>query len=162
MSWWHKNDNSFLFTDVAKIPKPEAVHFETSSKTASFEVNNNYMNLIAKVELQKPDGSWDQTQQLLVAPGQYAFHEMPISESVNKLRVRFCLETDEIVCGHYSEAAIVDVRPATTRGGIDWQIPVTVVFVLAILIGLVCLACCCCKNRINSGHGSKKEAHRDR
>ena len=107
------------------------------------------MNLIAKVELQKPDGSWDQTQQLLVAPGQYAFHEMPISESVNKLRVRFCLETDEIVCGHYSEAAIVDVRPATTRGGIDWQIPVTVVFVLAILIGLVCLACCCCKKAKN-------------
>ena len=116
--------------DVAKIPQPENVHFETTSNTASFNVNNNYMPLVAKVELQNPDGTWIHYDQLGIDPGSYSFGELPIvAQVVNNLRVRLCLETDEILCGPYSGAEFVDVRPSISQGGLDWQIPLIIALI---------------------------------
>ena len=38
------------------------------------------------------------------------FFEKPVMETVSNLRVRFCLQTNELMCGPYAEALIVDVR----------------------------------------------------
>ena len=39
------------------------------------------------------------------------FFEKPVMDSpVSNLRVRFCLQTNELMCGPYAEALIVDVR----------------------------------------------------
>ena len=149
--------------DVAKIPQPEDVHFETTSNTASFSVNNNDMPLVAKVELQNPDGSWVHYDQVSIDAGSYSLGEMPIeAQIVNNLRIRLCLETDDILCGPYSKAKFVDVRPVTQQNALNWQIPLIVVFIcLSLLVGCCLVIKCCCRNKINSGHASKKEA-RDR
>ena len=88
-----------------------------------------------------------------------------MSESiVQNLRVRFCLELNELMCGPYEEALVVDVRPnAATSASLKqpWVIGVIVVIVLLTVMALlIILHCCCCKKAkslknddMNSNHG---------
>ena len=68
---------------------------------------------------------------------------------VQNLRVRFCLEMNELLCGPYEEALVVDVRPnAATSASLKqpWVIGVIVVIVLLALMALlIILRCCCCR-----------------
>ena len=76
---------------------------------------------------------------------------IPVKEPVrNNLRVRLCLQTNELMCGPYSEALIVDVKPnATTSAGLmggSWMIIVVVVLVILALVALMIAArCLCCR-----------------
>ena len=83
---------------------------------------------------------------------------------VQNLRVRFCLEMNELLCGPYEEALVVDVRPnAATSASLKqpWVIGVIVVIVLLALMALlIILRCCCCRkakslknDELNSNHG---------
>ena len=111
--------------DVNSIPKPENVHYETESKKAFFDVNRadkKYMPLVAKIELLIPESAtWMDYVELGIEPGSsHAFKETnQIRDKVVKnLRVRLCVDqSDEILCGPYTEAQIVDVRPASYNQG---------------------------------------------
>ena len=73
-------------------------------------------------------------------------------ETVSNLRVRFCLTTNELMCGPYTEALVVDVRPnaattsaAASLAGQPWLIAVVVVVVvLSLAVALAFVRCCCC------------------
>ena len=72
-------------------------------------------------------------------------------ETVSNLRVRFCLQTNELMCGPYTEALVVDVRPnaattsAASLAGQPWLIAVVVVVVvLSLAVALAFVRCCCC------------------
>ena len=47
------------------------------------------------------------------------FLQVPIAtaEAVSNLRVRFCLEANDVLCGSYAEAKLVDVSPAVGGSG---------------------------------------------
>ena len=134
--------------DIAMIPKPDNVHYEKSTGHASFTVDDTPLYLIAKVELENPDGSWRHFDGLVM--NQETFGEMPVPEPVGNLRVRLCLKTNELMCGPYNEALIVDVRPnARTSAAFSepWLIGLIVILVLLTLIALlVIIRCCCCSN----------------
>ena len=80
-----------------------------------------------------------------------AFGEVAIKKNlVSNLRVRFCLEVNEVLCGHYAEAVIVEVRPNAATSGASlnepWVIGIIVVIViLALMAVLIVLRCCCFK-----------------
>ena len=81
------------------------------------------MPLVAKIELLIPDSAtWMDYVELGIEPGSsHAFKETnQIRDKVVKnLRVRLCVDqSDEILCGAYTEAQIVDVRPASYNQGI--------------------------------------------
>jgi echinoid protein len=67
------------------------------------------------------------------------------------LRVRLCLETNELLCGAYAEALVVDVRPnAATSASLrePWVIGIIVVIIILALVSiLIIIKCCCCKNK---------------
>lgn len=133
--------------DVAMIPKPDNVHYEKSTQKASFNIDDTPLHLIAKIELEDERGSWNHYNGFLIDSN---FGEMPVSKPVSNLRVRFCLETNELMCGPYTEALIVDVRPnATTSAGLaqPWLIGVVVfVVILSLTAALFLIKCCCCGN----------------
>ena len=82
-----------------------------------------------------------------------AFGEVGIKKNlVSNLRVRFCLEVNEVLCGHYAEAVIVEVRPNAATSGASlnepWVIGIIVVIViLALMAVLIVLRCCCFKSK---------------
>jgi echinoid protein len=138
--------------DVAKIPTPENVHFEKTTNTASFNVVNDYLPLVAKVELENSDGTWVHYDQLSMTPGSSALGEMPITaEIVNNLRVRLCLETNEVLCGPYSGAKFVDVRPSISTAGQPWLIGIVIfIVVFGIMAVIITIKCCCYRSKSNT------------
>jgi len=110
--------------DAATIPRPSAVHYERSTGTASFRVENvNGANsrtfaLVARVELENEDGTW--SHYAGVDGGSHdSSGELQVRRPVEAgLRVRLCLRDNELLCGPYAEALVVDVRPgARTQDG---------------------------------------------
>lgn len=135
--------------DAAKIPIPSNVHFEKSTQTASFDLYQTNLHLIAMIELENGDGTWSLYDHVDMA--QKSFEEVSISNGFkHNLRVRFCLELNEVLCGPYAEALVVDVRPNAATSAFSniksWVIAVIVVIVLLALMSLlIILRCCCCK-----------------
>lgn len=145
--------------DVAKIPKAESVHFEKTTNTASFLVQNDYLPLVAKVELENPDGTWVHYDDLPLV-SRNSIEEMPIAaQVVNNLRVRLCLETNEILCGPYAEAQFVDVRPSIGSG---LSQPALIAVVIAVVLGgllavVITIKCCCCRKGAASSKKTSSE-----
>ena len=133
--------------DVTKIPVPKNVHFEKSTNKASFQLADTSLTLVAKIELENEDGTWRQYDELSMENSD--FGEMDVKQPVSNLRVRLCLETNELLCGAYAEALVVDVRPnAATSASLrePWVIGVIVVIIILSLVSiLIVIKCCCCK-----------------
>lgn len=132
--------------DVMQIPKPNNVHFETSTNTASFSFKNEFLPIVAIIELENPDGTWSHYSQIPM--GDSDLGQMKISAPVNNLRVKLCLESNEHLCGPFENAQIVEVRPNIDGGSIaqPWVIAVVVVIVIAGLFAvIVIIKCCCCR-----------------
>ena len=53
------------------------------------------------------DGSWQHLRTVSLKTKPYKFIVNPITQFEN-VRVRICLESDELLCGPYNEASIVD------------------------------------------------------
>jgi len=142
--------------DITQIPKPENVHFETSKNLVSFNVRNEFLPLMAMVELENADGSWTHYDQLTL--GDSNLGELPIVSPITNARVRLCLETNELMCGPYETAQIVDVRPNLEGVSIaqPWVIGVVIFIVISGLIGtIIIVKCCCCRSM-----SQKKEKER--
>ena len=134
--------------DAARIPVPRNVHFEKTTQKASFSVrDSNSLDLIAMIEVENGDGTWSLYDNLPMQS--QPFGEVSVKNLVSNLRVRFCLEVNEVLCGPYAEALVVDVRPnAATSASLNepWVIGVIVVFIiLALMALLIVLRLCCCK-----------------
>merc|ERR1712029_219503 len=132
--------------DVAKIPSPQDVHFEKTTNTASFRVQNDKFPLVAKVELENPNGNWELYDELALAPGSSNFAELPVKAAIiNSLRVRLCLDTtNEILCGDYTPAKFVDVRPVVASSmGKAFIAGIIIAVIVAICIFIcICVRCC--------------------
>ena len=139
--------------DAKQIPVPSNVHYEKSTRKASFGLSNSRssaMELIAMVELENGDGQWSLFENLPMNSGE---GEVYVANFVNNLRVRFCLELNEMLCGPYAEALVVDVRPnAATSASLKspWVIGLIVVIVcfsLTALLLVLLKRCCCQKSK---------------
>ena len=141
--------------DKDKIPKPKSVHFEKTTNTASFLVENDvYLDLVAKVEVKnEKDDQWTHYNQLALNPSN-PLSEIAINDRlVNNLRVSLCLETNEILCGPWTPAEFVDVRPPISLGMGLTNAHIAGLAVLAVLgAGFIACTvyCCCCKGNSTS------------
>ena len=138
--------------DVDKIPKPENVHFETSNNRASFRLKNEYLPLVAQIELKNGNGHmWAPFKTIPVADEsmlEIAVGNQTAKQQVRNLRVRLCLETNDVLCGDYAKATFVERLPNRTSLATSWIIVAVVVVVLAGLIAIfLVIKCCCCKSR---------------
>ena len=130
--------------DVNQIPMPENVHYERSTSVASFNLAQTQLQLIARIELENNDGSWSQYDAIPVK-------DTPFSEmirnnvSVKNLRVRFCLETNHELCGSYTDALVVDMKPNALKAAFKepWVIGLIVVIILLALVAMLILIKCC-------------------
>ena len=133
--------------DVAKIPSPQDVHFEKTTNTASFRVQNDNLPLVAKVELENPNGNWEPYDELSLAPGSSNFAELPIKAAIiNSLRIRLCLDTtNEILCGDYTPAKFVDVRPVVASSMGKPLIAGIIIVIVIVFIIFICVCAKCCR-----------------
>ena len=93
--------------DVSQIPTAESIFFEKSTKSVSFKVANYPLQLIAKLEMMSSDGAWQHLRTVSLKTKPYKFIVNPPIEFEN-VRVRICLESNDVLCGPYNEASIVD------------------------------------------------------
>ena len=131
--------------DLDMIPAPGDVHYARTSRTATFSVAHTVLPLVAKIELENSDGTWTSNSEFSV--GDTTYGEVPIAseEPVSSLRVRFCLEANDVLCGSYSEAKLVDVSPAVGGSGIEpWLIGVLIFIVVAAIMAVILVVKCCC------------------
>mgnify|MGYP003309806701 CR=1 FL=1 len=137
--------------DISRIPLPENVHFERSTSLASFNLSPTMLNLIAKIELENNDGTWIQYDAIAVKESPFA-EMIKKNESVKNLRVRFCLETNEELCGAYTEALVVDKRPDALKAAFKepWVIGLIVVIVILALIAMLILIKCCFYKKVKT------------
>ena len=181
---WSRDISVTTPVDVARIPTPVQIFYETTSKTVAFNVVNSagaLVGLVAKIELENPDGTWRPHAQL--GMDDLTYGEMPISDpDVIGLRIRLCVnavegsstgaeqqQQQQPLCGDYGTAEIVEVRAASgfyggASGGSG--LPLGGVIAIAVFASLLALAtlalavkCCCCNNNNNStGGGRGKKA----
>ena len=178
-SEWSRDISVTTPVDVARIPTPVHVFYETSSRTVAFNVVNSggaLVGLVAKIELENPDGGWRPHAQL--GMDDLTYGEMPISDpDVIGLRIRLCVnpveglnggsggeqqqqQQQQPLCGDYGAAEIVEVRSGFygSTGGGGSGLPLGGVIAIAVFASLLALAtlalavkCCCCNNNANGG-----------
>ena len=93
--------------DVSQIPTAESIFFEKSTKSTSFKVSNYPLNLIAKLEVMSMDGGWQHLRSVSLKTRPFKFTVNPSMDFEN-VRVRVCLESNDLLCGPYNEASVVD------------------------------------------------------
>ncbi len=157
--------------DISLIPKPDNVHYARLSKTAIFNLLGTALPLVAKVELENPDGTWSHYDEVPVGAGSNVgtldiqSHGGQGGEQgdVSNLRVRLCLEGNDAVCGPYSDdAKVVDVSPAVSglgnQGAETWLIALLIfVLVIVIMAAIFLVKCCCCRNNGKSSSNKAKK-----
>ena len=149
--------------DVSQIPGPESIFFEKMTKTISFKVSNYPLHLAARLEVQASDGSWQYLRSLSLKNRPYKFTLSPMSEPTS-LRVRLCLESNDLLCGAYSEASVVDriQEPHLfSETGHTWLLAVIVTVLISCLVTLIILIKCCCRGGRKAG-GGKQETIKNR
>ena len=150
---WSRDIKITTAVDVTKIPVPENLFYETSTKSVSFNVVMYPIPLVANIELVKPDGSYRNYAQLGMDDLPYG--QMVINEPVSGLRVKLCVKIgaeDEEVCGQYTEAEIVEVREFSLfagEAGISQSGVIAIAVIVAILAiaGIVIFIKCCFCNK---------------
>ncbi len=142
--------------DVSLIPKPANVHYERSTRRASFQVGGSPLALVAKVELENGDGTWSHYDGVALGRGGDEYAELDIvssSRPVSNLRVRLCLESNELLCGPYTEALVVEVMPnartsSSSLLGSPWALAAVAALALLALLALIVLVkCFCCRGK---------------
>ena len=85
----------------------------------------------------------DQTEQGVTT----LWFQVPIAtaDAVSNLRVRFCLEANDVLCGSYTGAKLVEVSPAIGGSGAEpWLIAVVIFIVVAAIMAVILIVKCCC------------------
>ena len=138
--------NMMTKVDVSMIPKPDTVYFEKLNSLATFHVDLQVpLDLIAKIELENDDGTWRHYDGMSLHSADSG--EMTVEDPVSNLRIRLCLEANELLCGPYAEALIVNVKhdARVTASGAPWFIAVVVGIVVLALVALgIVVKCYCC------------------
>jgi len=145
-SGWSRDIKITTAVDVAKIPEPANVYYETSTNSVAFNVipYPYPLGLVAKIELEQADGSWTAHAQLGMKID-LPYGQMPIEAAeVRGLRVQLCLASDPGLCGAHTRAEIVEVREApltSARAGLPVEAGIAIAVVVAVIIavGAVCL-----------------------
>ena len=106
-SAWSEQLSVTTQIDVAQIPTPEAIFFEKSSRSTSFKVATYPLPLAARLEVLAEDGGWQHLRTVSLRARPYKFSVNPPTHFQN-VRVRICLESDDMLCGAYNEASVVD------------------------------------------------------
>ena len=145
--------------DTSQIPTAESIFFEKSTKSTSFRVDNYPLNLIAKLEVMYPDGSWQHlvTESLQNKPYKFVVNS---PDEVQNVRVRICLESNDILCGAYNEASVVDKiqEPQIFKdGGQSWLMAVIIGILVSTLVTVIIIVKCCCRNGLPKRKYIKKE-----
>ena len=145
--------------DTSQIPTAESIFFEKSTKSTSFRVDNYPLNLIAKLEVMNPDGSWQHlvTETLKNRPYKFIVNSR---DEVENVRVRICLESNDILCGAYNEASVVDKiqEPQIFQdGGQSWLMAVIIGILVSTVVTVIIVVKCCCRNGFPNRKYIKKE-----
>ena len=106
-SAWSEQVSVTTQIDVAQIPTPEAIFFEKSSRSTSFKVATYPLPLAARLEVLAEDGGWQHLRTVSLRARPYKFSVNPPTQFQN-VRVRICLESNDMLCGAYNEASVVD------------------------------------------------------
>ena len=158
---WSRDIKITTAVDVTKIPVPENLFYETSTKLVSFNVVNYPLSLVAKIELQNSDGSFRSHAQLGMK-SDLPYGQMAIEEPVLGVRVKLCITEEDEVCGLYTEAEIVEVREFSLFSG-SAGIPQGGVIAIAIVVAIIAIAAlvvfikCCFCNKPNKPKKLTKE-----
>ena len=99
---WSEEVAVTTMIDVSRIPTPESIFFEKSTKTTSFKVSNYPLNLIAKLEVMNLDGSWQHLRTVSLKQRPFKFTVDPRSP-FDSVRVRICLVSVIIVAEIFSK-----------------------------------------------------------
>jgi hypothetical protein len=110
---WSEQVSITTQIDVSHIPGPDSVYYEKSTRSVSFKLSSNYpLGLLAKIEvMSQMDGSWVHLRNVALKQRPYKF---PVTSAngatveFENVRVRLCLEANELLCGAYNEASTVD------------------------------------------------------
>lgn len=147
--------------DVSQIPSAETVYFEKSTRSTSFKVDNYPLYLMAKIEMQNVDGSWSHYNSVSLKRKPFNF-PIKTTKAFTAIRVRLCLESNDVMCGAYVEASMVDKVQSpelvtSTGGVVSWVIAVIVGVVVSIIITLIIMIKCCCSKRSMATKMSSKQ-----
>lgn len=124
----------------------------------SFKAANYPLHLTGKLETWSPSGGWQHLRTVSLKAKPFTFNLSPEAHFAN-LRLRLCLESNELLCGAYSEASVVDrIEEAALLGssGHVWLLAVIVGGLVSGLVTLILLIKCCCKSK-GSKPGSGKD-----
>jgi len=117
--------------------------------------------LVAKVELENPDGTWSHYDEFAMHDSSAG--EMVVTDNVvSNLRVRLCVETNEVLCGPYESAELVEVRPVDSlisASNQPWVIGVIIFIVVVAVVAMILIVKCCCCRR-DSKAAKNKTANR--
>ena len=133
--------------DVSQIPTAETIFFEKSTKSISFKVSNYPLNLIAKLEVMSLDGSWNHLRTVSLKNKPYKYSVNPLMK-IQNVRVRLCLESNDLLCGAYNEASMVDkIQEAELFDSANqsWLMVVIIALLVTTLVTAILLVRCCCR-----------------
>ena len=167
-SAWSEQLSVTTQIDVAQIPTPEAIFFEKSSRSTSFKVASYPLPLAARLEVLAEDGGWQHLRTVTLRARPYKFSVNPPTHFQN-VRVRICLESDDMLCGAYNEASVVDKIQVLTgnkgcsenaqsnshfvqepqifsSGEQSWLLAVIIVALVCSLVTAILVLRCCCRH----------------
>ena len=124
----------FLF----QIPRAESVYYEKLTNMISFKAANYPLHLTGKLETWSPSGGWQHLRTVSLKAKPFTFNLSPEAHFSN-LRLRLCLESNELLCGAYSEASVVDRIEEAALLGSSGHVWLLAVIVGGLVSGLVTL-----------------------
>ncbi|XP_063621729.1 hemicentin-2 [Cydia splendana] len=156
-------------TKVDKIPAPEQVTYEPSSRTVAFSVGPTCLPLVGVAEAMQPNHHWQVLDTVplrlsgAASTAQEAVLESPAPrgprpEDPNpRLRLKLCLQVNQEVCSDYTEA---DIGPPYIKEASSFSTATLVAILISCLVFLLFLSLlfvfCRCKRNEN-----KKETAKD-
>ena len=135
------------------------MYYEKLTNMISFKASNYPLHLSGKLETWSPAGGWKHLRTVSLKAKPYTFNLSP-EVNFSNLRLRLCLESNELLCGAYSEASIVDrIEEAALLGssGHVWLLAVIVGGLVSGLVTLILLIKCCCKSNGSKPSGKEQE-----
>ena len=135
------------------------MYYEKLTNMISFKASNYPLHLSGKLETWSPTGGWKHLRTVSLKAKPYTFNLSP-EVNFSNLRLRLCLESNELLCGAYSEASIVDrIEEAALLGssGHVWLLAVIVGGLVSGLVTLILLIKCCCKSNGSKPSGKEQE-----